>query len=175
MFEQLDLFLESAREEESTTKITEEDLQKRFEKKLKVRPLQPHEWELYRLIKYNSEVEHRKTTKREICDKIDFFKWNDDPKAHDNCSAIWTAIKNNNESFEHEKIIITHENQYWIGCEEETKIFIEKLWSDLMPRLVRYWKYLKKSKEDGQGRLLDKYNNVIDEESVRSFVEGYIK
>lgn len=176
MVEQMDLFAATNCEEPPKEKrVTEKDLQKKHDKKYKVRELTPSEWSLYRLIKHNSEVENRRTSQREICDKIPEFKWNDDEKAHDHCTAIWTAIKNNNESYEHEKLIISHNFEYWIGNKEETKVFLDKLWSDLEPRLIRYWKYLKKAKEDGQGRLLDKYGNPIDEDSdVRSFVESFL-
>ena len=165
MVEQIDLF----------SSIDEDYMQKQHDKKYSVRELKPHEWALYRLIKHNSEVEHRHTTQREICDKIEEFKWNDDPLVHDHCSAIWTAIKNNNESYEHEKIIISYNFEYWIGNKEETKVFLDKLWNDLRPRLMRYYKYFKKSKEDGQMKLIDKYGNPITEDSLRPFIEGYIE
>lgn len=166
--EQLDLFFAS---------VSEDDLQKIHDKKNKVRKLTPKEWELYRLIYHNSMVENRKTTQREICDKIEGFNWNNDIKAHDHCSAIWTAIKNNNESFEHEKIIISFNFEYWIGNEQETQVYLDNLWNDLEPRLMRYWRYLKKVRENGQGKLLDKNNNLIDfeKDNVRGFIESYGK
>ena len=42
------------------------------------------------------------------------------------------------------------------------------------PRLTRYWKYLKKIKKNGQGKLLSTQLEPIDEEShARKFVESY--
>ena len=67
MTAQLDLF-ESSVEEERNEQKSE---------------LSPTHWELYRLIYHNSLVEHRKTTQKEICEKIPFFEWDDDEKSHD--------------------------------------------------------------------------------------------
>lgn len=125
-------------------------------------PLTPRQWDLWRLIEHNSLVEHRKTTQREIVDKIKGYVWNADEKAHDHCSAIWTDIKANNESLEHDKIIISKNFEYWIGSERETKEFIAGLWKALSPRLKRYWIYLGKTKQDGQGKILSNQGNPID-------------
>lgn len=169
MFQQLDLF-------QSTVKVDEEFLQKKHDEKYAERQLTPREWEVYRLIYHNSMVENRRTTQKEICEKVEGFKWNDDEKAHDHCPAIWTAIKNNNESDEHEKIIISFNFEYWIGNEAETKVYLDKLWSDLCPRLQRYWKYLNKAKQDGQGKLISCQGKAItDESEARRFVESYGK
>lgn len=87
-------------------------------------------------------------------------------KTHDHCSAIWKDIKDNNESFEHEHIIISKNFEYWIGSKEENKQYLKDLWKALAPRLTRYWNYCKKVGLDGQGKLLDKNNNPIDDNSV---------
>ena len=175
MVEQLDLFLQTVKEEEKTKPITEKELQKIHDKKYTQRKLKPSEWELYRLIKYNSEVLDRRTTQREICDKIPEYKWNDDPLAHDHCSSIWTAIKNLNESNEIEKVIISFNFEYWLGGKEETQVFLDKLWGDIEPRLKRYWTYLRKVKKNGQGKLLSAQLEPIDENSnAREWVESYI-
>ena len=175
MVEQMDLFLASAMEEKpKQPKITEEDLQKKHDKIYEETKLTPREWAVYRLIKYNSEVLGRRTTQREIYEKVEGFKWNDSATCHDHCPAIWTDICHNNLSFEHEKIIISFNFEYWIGNEKETKVFLDKLWGEIEPRLVRYWTYKKKAKRNGQGRLLDKNGNIIDENSVRQFVESFI-
>lgn len=167
MVDQLDLF-------ETSVRVDEEFLQKQHDKKYSEKKLTPKEWELYRLVYHNSMVEGRKTTQREICDTIPDFKWNDDITAHDHCTAIWTAIKNNNESGMHEKIIISHNFEYWIGSHEEEKVFLDKLWSDLLPRLKRYWNYSQKIKQDGQGKLLSCQGNPItDESKAREFIESF--
>ena len=169
---QLDLFEVSVQEE--PRKITEEDMQKAHDKAYTQRLLTPEEWELYRLIKYNSEVLDRRTSQKEIADKLG-LKWNDDPKAHDHCTKVWTLIKNLNESNEIEKVIISFNFEYWLGNEQETKVYMDKLWNDLEPRLTRYWKYLKKIKKNGQGKLLSTQLEPIDEEShARKFVESYL-
>lgn len=129
-------------------------------------PLTPRQWEVWRLIEHNSLVEHRKTTQREIVDKVQGYYWNDDEKAHDHCSAIWTDIKANNESLEHDKIIISKNFEYWIGSERETKEFIAGLWKALSPRLKRFWRYQNKLGLDGQGKLLSNQGNPIAVGSV---------
>ena len=159
MVEQLDLFIESEKEETKSK-------------------LSPRQWALYRLIKHNSLVEQRKTTQKEICDQLkDFgYEWNEDEKCHDHCSAIWKDIKDNNESYEHDKIIISNNFEYWIGNEEETQEFLDKLWKDLCPRLVRYWNYKQKVARNGQGQLFSTKLNPIDENSkAREFIESYGK
>ena len=169
MFSQLDLF-------ETSEPISEETLQREHDKKYKEKKLSPRDWEVYRLIYHNSIVENRRTSQREIYEKVSGFNWNDDITAHDHCPMIWTSIKNNNESLEHEKIIISFNFEYWIGNEQETKVYLDKLWNDLAPRLVRYWKYLGKFKENGQGKLISCQGNPIDDESeARRFVESYAK
>ena len=151
MVEQLSLFDNTTQEEEKV----EERLPQESS-------LTPRPWELYRLIKHNSLVEHRKTTQREIYEKVRGYEWNDDIKAHDKCPAIWTDIKDNNESLEHDKIIISDRFVYWIGSEEETQRFLRDLWKALAPRLHRYWAFVNKTKMDGQGKLLDKNGNELN-------------
>lgn len=172
MCTQLDLFDQVYQESEE--KVTDKDLQKLHDKKYKEEKLTPREWRLLDLIKHNSFVEHRKTTQKEICEKIDTFIWNDDEKCHDHCTAIWHDIEEINLSYQTDKLIISDKFDYWIGDEEETKAFIDKKWQDLLPRLVRYWAFLNKVKRNGQGILIDRKGNVIDEDSqARAFIENY--
>ena len=155
MEEQLDLF------ETSTLNEQEE----RFEQKSS---LTPRQWALYRLITHNSLVEHRKTTQREIYEKLkDYgYEWQESNNTSDHCSTIWTDVAVNNLSAEHDKIIITKKYVYWIGSKEETQEFLCKLWKDLSPRLHRYWTYVRKVGMDGQGRLFDKNLNPIIEDCI---------
>ena len=149
MVEQLDLF-ESSEKQESKSLLT------------------PRQWALWRLIEHNSIVEHRKTTQREIYEKLQDYGyiWNDEETIHDHCVSIWKDIKDNNESLEHNKIIISKNFEYWIGSEEETKEFIQDLWKALEPRLTRYWNYVKKLKRHNQGKLLSNKLQPIDDDSV---------
>ena len=101
------------------------------------------------------------------------YEWNDDEKCHDHCPAIWKDITDNNLSFEHQKIIISKNFEYWIGNEEETKEFIDDLWQQLAPRLMRYWAYKSKVSQNGQGRLLDKNLNPVEDTKAREFIESY--
>jgi len=175
MFDQLDLFAATNCEEPPREKrVTEKDLQKAHDKKFKQVLLTPEEWELYRIIRENSLLD-KKTTQKEICEKLG-LTYNTDPKAHDPCPKIWTMITHLNLSSEIEKIIITHEFTYWLGGELETKVFLDKLWSDLEPRLFRYWAYLRKIRKNGQGKLLSAQLQPIDEDSqAREFVESFLE
>ena len=129
--------------------------------------LTPKHWALWRLVEHNSLVEHRKTSQKEICDKLGEygFVYDESDKTHDHCSTIWTIVKDNNESNEHQHIIISKNFEYWIGSQEENEKYLQDLWKALAPRLSRYWNYYKKLQKHNQGRLLDKNGNVIDEDS----------
>ena len=159
MTEQLDIFATSNSESE----------EKKEERLPQESSLSPLHWELYRLIYHNSFVEHRKTTQKEICDAISGFDWNNEETVHDHCPKVWTYIKDNNESMEHSKIIISKNFEYWIGSEEETKDFLLGLWKALEPRLSRYWKYTQKVKMDGLGRLFDKNGNPLTSKCSQFF------
>lgn len=136
--------------------------------------LTPKQWELYRLIYHNSMFEHRKTTQKEICDTISGYEWDNSETCHDHCSSIWKDITENNLSFEHDKIIISKNFEYWIGSESETQEFIDGLWKQLQPRLMRYWLYKQKVAQNGQGKLLSNQLNPIDIDSkARTFIESY--
>lgn len=175
MTEQLDLF-ETAYQESLEAKPLESDLQEKHDKENKQKKLTSRKWALYNLIKHNSLVEHRKTTQKEICNALkDYgYEWDDDELSHDHCVTIWNDIKDINLSHEVDKIIISKNFKYWIGDKKETNAFIDRLWSDLEPRLIRYWAYLKKVSRDGQGQLLDRKLNPIDENSkARTFIESY--
>ena len=171
MVEQLDLFA-------AGSQITEEDLQKKHDKSYKQNLLTPRQWALWRLVEYNSRVECRKTTQREICEKLSSYGYvyNEDEKCHDHCTAIWTDIKDLNLSYENDKVIISKNFEYWIGNSEETQEFLDQLWNDLLPRLVRYWAYNRKVARDGQGQLFSTRLDDIDENSkARKFIESYGK
>ena len=165
MCEQLDLFASA------NTDYAEQQQERVIERHSE---LTPRQWALYRLIYNNSLVLKRKTTQKEICDSIRGYEWNDSETAHDHCPAIWTDITANNLSFSHDKVIISKNFEYWIGNEQETQDFIDDLWNQLAPRLMRYWFYKEKVKRNGQGKLLSNELNPIDNDSkAREFIESY--
>lgn len=165
MCEQLDLFASA------NTDYAEQQQERVIERHSE---LTPRQWALYRLIYNNSLVLKRKTTQKEICDSIRGYEWNDSETAHDHCPAIWTDITANNLSFSHDKVIISKNFEYWIGNEQETQDFIDNLWNQLAPRLMRYWFYKEKVKRNGQGKLLSNELNPIDNDSkAREFIESY--
>lgn len=172
MNEQLDIFTTYYED----AKPTERDLQEKFDQKNKQKKLTPRQWQLLNFIRNASLVDHRKVSQKDIFNNVFGYEWNDDEKCHDHCPAIWNDIKDINLSYETDKLIISDKFEYWLGNEEETKAFIDKLWSDLEPRLVRYWAYLKKVERNGQGQLIDRKGNAIDEDSqARAFIESYGK
>lgn len=154
MYNQLDLFAASNCDENGN-----EERQPQESK------LTPRAWATYNLIKHNSLVEHRKTTQREIFDNVRGYEWDSDEKTHDHCPAIWKDIKDNNESLEHDKIIISKRFTYWIGSERETQKYLRDLWRALAPRLHRYWAFVGKTKMDGLGKLVDKNGNPLNEKA----------
>jgi len=160
MVEQIDLFVASINEEEPKKNPQESRLS-------------PRAWATYNLIKHNSLVENRKTTQREIYEKVSGYEWNSDDKCHDHCPAIWKDITDNNLSYEHDKIIISDRFEYWIGSAEETQEFIDSLWQQLAPRLMRYWFYKSKVAKNGQGKLFDKNLNPVQDTKAREFIESY--
>ena len=165
MFDQLDLFATT------NDNYEEEQAEKQIVRKSE---LTPRQWALYRLIYTNSLVLNKKTTQREIYESIRGYEWNDSETAHDHCPAIWSDITANNLSFSHDKIIISKQFEYWIGNEEETKEFIDDLWGQLAPRLMRYWFYKAKIKRNGLGKLLSNDLQPINDTSkAREFVESF--
>ena len=159
MLEQMDLFMASVEEEQHEERKSE---------------LTPRQWQVWRLVEHNSLVELRKTTQREIYEKVYGYEWNDDEKCHDHCPAIWKDVAENNLSLEHDKIIISKNFEYWVGNDEETMEYLNDLWEQLEPRLTRYWVYLKKVKRNGQGKLLSNELKPIDDKSkARMFIESF--
>lgn len=155
MVEQLDIFAQSEQKEKRLT---------------------PRQWFLLTFIKNASLVEHRKVTQKDIWNNVIGYQWIDNPNCHDHCPAIWADIKEINLSYQTDKLIISKNFEYWIGNEEETQEFLDQLWSDLSPRLVRYWAYLKKVARNGQGQLLSRKLEPIDDNSkARDFIESYGK
>lgn len=163
MVEQMDIFAASNYESEEIEREQERHSS-----------LTPRQWAVYRLIYTNSLVLKRKTSQREIYELINGYEWNNDEKCHDHCPAIWTDITANNLSVSHDKIIISKNFEYWIGNEEETQDFLNDLWNQLSPRLMRYWFYKNKVSKNGQGKLLSNDLKPIDSNSkAREFIESY--
>ena len=163
MFEQLDIFVTANTDYEEETKEKEKETK-----------LTPRQWALYRLIYTNSIVLQKKTTQREIYESINGYEWNDSETAHDHCPQIWKDVTDNNLSFSHDKLIISKNFEYWIGNEEETQEFLNDLWKQLEPRLMRYWFYKNKVSKNGQGKLLSNDLRPIDSDSkAREFIESY--
>ena len=110
------------------------------------------------LIHINSLVENRKTTQKEIVDKVSGYEWNDNPKVHDHCSQIWhdiNAINMNVVKAKTKGFIIIKNFEYWIGSEEETKKYRDTLMERMKPLLARYWLLSKYIEENGKYDLFE--------------------
>ena len=137
--------------------------------------LTSRQWDLYDLIRANSML-GRRTTQLEICQKISGYEYKDRKGTTDKCSAIWTDINIINLSTQTEKLILTERYTYWIGDAKETTEYLDGYWESLVPSLTRYWKMLKKIKNNGQYKLLSTRGDVIDPSSkARAFVESFLE
>jgi len=145
----------------------------------KEKNLTTRQWRTHDLILANSE-QGKETTQREIYENYpydaetrkDGYVWNDNPKSHDHCSAIWHDINDINASDVVHKVIIFNNFVFKVAeNEEEVKAFVTNLyWDKAMSKLWRYSNLLRKAKRDGQVRL------VFEEESqAKECFETYIK
>lgn len=107
--------------------------------------------QLITLIQLNSRVHNKRTTQREIYDKLKCYgyEWNDNDKCHDHCPQIWNDIASINMNMELPYLVLSHNFEYWLGNKEETEKYLDKLFSDLKPRLKRVWRYIKKVNKNG--------------------------
>ena len=142
------------------------------------RGLTPRQWALYRLIKENT-LKGKKTTQREICDKIEGYTWVEkDGSNHDHCSQIWQDIYGENGINFHphiQKIIDGTNFEYFLCDEEEANRFADSLWKQLSPRLRRYWATVAKIKKDGQYQLFDcEGKEITDDSTARGYVESFL-
>ena len=139
--------------------------------------LTPRQRALYRLIKENT-LQGRKTTQREICDKIEGYSYIDSKNSHDHCPQIWVDVEGEdglNFSPSIQKIIIMRDFEYWIGNEEEVEDYLTFKWKAIAPRLVRYWMLKSKVANDGQGQLFDCDGKLIlDGSRARGYVEAFL-
>ena len=133
------------------------------------------QWELYKLIRHNSLVNHRKTTQREICDAFpEAYIYCDRDNSTDKCSQIWLDVQTINESATLEKFIITEKYEYWIGSQRECERYLKRLWNSISPRLLRFHNIANKMKVNGQGKLLGAGGLPIDDDSkARRFYEAF--
>lgn len=175
MQEQLDLFL-ATNQDIGKERTNVEEPTDRIDIVLPKKKLNERQKALFRLIRHNSLEEHRKTTQKEICEKLkDYgYKWNDDIKAHDHCTMVWSDVTACNLSVETHKLIIPKNFEYWIGNERETKEYLDEYWDSIVPSLFRYRRFLDKVNQDGQGTLFDCNGKLIGEKSkAERFIEAF--
>lgn len=191
MVDQLDLFVASGKNETNDTTERPREIKVSaptpFNEQVEETPCEETETEelttrqqhTYELIVRNSQM-GKITTQREIYENYPFdaqyrkdgYIWRDNPKVHDNCTAIWTDINKINANDKVQKIIIPNNFTYKIAeSQQEVKDFIKWLYFDqAMAKLWRYSNLKRKALRDGQGRLPFK-----DKEKEREYFESFIK
>lgn len=145
---------------------------------MEVRKMTDREQATYDLIVRNSEQGYI-TTQKEICDNYpydpeerkDGYVWNENPKSHDHCSAVWHDINNINQE-QDKKPIIYGDYVYLVPHNfKELALFCKKhYWDKAMLSLVRCSNLLRKGKKDGTIDLFD-----TDEEGNMKEFEAYVK
>ena len=108
------------------------------------------------LIKANS-LKGIETTQREIYENQPTeYVWNDDPYIHDHCSSIWRDIEAINTSDEVDEIIVIKNNTYKFAesC-AEANAAAQKYLDKAVITFKRYWRVMKKIKQDGQGKIFE--------------------
>lgn len=192
--QQLDLFMASAKSEESEnvdrpreikvsaptpfkpSTIEEEPTE---EEDTEEKELSTRQWRTHDLIVRNSQMGHI-TTQREIYENYPFdaqyrkdgYVWRDNPKVHDHCTAIWEDINKINASSKVHKIIIPKNFTYKVAeSQQEVKEFVDEYYfAPAMAKLWRYSNLWRKARRDGQGRL-----PLKDKSKEREYFESFIK
>ena len=137
-----------------------------------MKELETRQWRLYDLIKHNSLEEHRRTTQREIFEKVEGYHWSED--SHDHCFLIWSDI-NALKNSPHIRLNIIYRNyEAYIPTREEAEEQLQKDWEALAPRLIRYWNFRRKMQGEGQQVLLDTNDKVILKGSrAKEYIERF--
>lgn len=148
--------------------------------------LTTREWETYKLIKRNT-IFGINTTQEDIVNNYpkfgyengikvvvrkDGYEWNNDPRVHDHCVAVWADINEINSADGIHKVIVSpRPYEYKIAeSREEIENHAKPLYFDrAMILLKRYWNMIHKADRDGQGKL------VFNESEARDYFETYLK
>ena len=104
-------------------------------------------------IHIKSLAENVKVSQRDIYENVSGYEWNDNPKVHDHCVAIWSDIEAINDNTSKNKLsgyILSKNYVYWIGTEEETKAYLSELKKRMLPSLKRYWRLKKYIDHNGE-------------------------
>lgn len=194
MVDQLDLFMASAKSEESGNVDRPREIKQVYndEPKQDILETEPSEeedeqekelttrqWRTHDLIVRNSTF-GKVTTQREIYENYPFdaqyrkdgYVWRDNPKVHDHCTAIWEDINKINASGKVHKIIIPKNFTYKVAeSQQEVKEFIDEYYfAPAMAKLWRYSNLWRKARRDGQCRL-----PLKDKSKEREYFESFIK
>lgn len=153
------------------------------------KPLTPRQWNLYRHIKFCTEV-GRFNPKTNSNDHFatqesitiswnkaiheDGYYYQKDTKHGDHCRQIWDDVQAVNESPEVEKIIVVDDYTYRLGTEEECEKYFLWLKRKAVVLLKRAYVVFGKMSKDGQGKLVSDQDKWIgDDSAARSFVEAF--
>jgi len=132
-------------------------------------------WEVYNFIKDRS-LRNIPTTVRDVCIWFsEYYTLNAKECNYSNCPALYKDIDEINASYEIEKIIIKDNNNFHLGTEEQCIAYAEKLRSQALKQLKKYWKIERKIQHNGYGKIISTKGDPITEDSkARTFVESFI-
>lgn len=151
-----------------------------------VNELTPRQWWLYRLIKWASE-NNKKLSIPDIVDYqnkykeankltfTDLYQFKETDGNHSNCPQIYADKDALNESDRIDKIVCVKNNQFYLGNEEETIEYHNKLMHNVCRDSHKAKIIRDKVSRDGQIKLFT-YDLVIAEESNgRDYHQAFLK
>lgn len=145
--------------------------------------LEPRQWWLYRLIKASGE-------KLSIADIVNYqnemweqgkltysnlYQFKETEGNHSNCPAIYQDIDTINECEELDKIIVKKNNQFWIGNEQETIQYHNRLMHNVCRDSHKAKRLREKISQEGQGKLFTYDLVPMSESEGRDYHETFLK
>lgn len=145
--------------------------------------LEPRQWWLYRLIKASGE-------KLSIADIVNYqnemweqgkltysnlYQFKETEGNHSNCPAIYQDIDTINECEELDKIIVKKNNQFWIGNEQETIQYHNRLMHNVCRDSHKAKRLRDKISQEGQGKLFTYDLVPMSESEGRDYHETFLK
>ena len=132
------------------------------------------------LIKYSTKLINAGLLKQLTVEDItyqmrEFYEFEDRDGNHSNCPQLYEDINIINESYEIEKIIATDNNNFHLLSEEAAQEYANKLKTQALKRLRKYWNIQKKIDNNGLQKFISTKGDPIDEQSkARHFVEAFL-
>ena len=142
------------------------------------------QWWLYRLVKWSSEQGKKLSIKdivdyqEQYKDKLtftDYYSFKDADGNHSNCPDIYKDKDAINETEELDKILCVKNNQFYIGTEEETIHYHNKLMHNVCHYSHKAKIIRDKISQDGQGKLFTYDLVEIEKSNGRSYHEAFLR